>query len=279
MVDAPGRDAFPDAEELRRALAHAIAAGDEDLARPLAEHPAMPEDALLDLCERGLCLGELGHRAGPRRLLERMASLHAYPEAILTLALDLYRDPGEPLDAFAAHARAHATHAWMLRALAEVDASGPEKEAFYESLLGASADAAAFHARLLARRADVTVARLEAFLAAHADPWVLTLLLRTPIDDGDKLALVRRMAASRPDADAITEALARAEACDEARSPAITPARAEALFAANDPEVLLELAGNAQTPRAILEQLAERRTTHLAKPTRARARGTLRRAR
>ena len=151
-------DATPD--DLARVVAVLEAEGEVEALRAFVWHPSMPETVLLDLCERGVCVTELGHRAGPRSLIRRVAELHAYAEAILTLALDLYRDPTEPAEAFAAHARAHATHEWMLRTLAEVNGSDPEKEAIYEALLGASPDAAAYRARHLARSPGASTERL-----------------------------------------------------------------------------------------------------------------------
>ena len=270
-------DATPD--DLARVVAVLEAEGEVEALRAFVWHPSMPETVLLDLCERGVCVTELGHRAGPRSLIRRVAELHAYAEAILTLALDLYRDPTEPAEAFAAHARAHATHEWMLRTLAEVNGSDPEKEAIYEALLGASPDAAAYRARHLARSPGASTERLAYFLAAHPDPWLLTLLLRTELADADKRALVSRVAAARTDSAEIVEALARLRACEEASGDTLAPGRAAALFAAGDPEVLLALAGNPRTPPAILDELASRKGVRLAQPTRVRARATRRRAR
>lgn len=148
---AAARTAAATPDELRRVVSALVLYEDhEPSLRDFLAHPAMPEDVLLDLAERGLCVSTLGHFVRPRRLLERMVAQHAYPEAVLSLALWLYRDPEESLEAFTAHARAHANHAWMLTCLAEVDPHDDAKEEVYESLLGASAHAAAVHARHLA---------------------------------------------------------------------------------------------------------------------------------
>jgi hypothetical protein len=60
------------------------------LVSELVFHREMPEDVLFGLLERKMCLSELGHRSGPRALLERLAAEHRYSEAITTLALDYY---------------------------------------------------------------------------------------------------------------------------------------------------------------------------------------------
>src|SRR5215207_2862780 len=55
-------------------------------------HPDTPESVLLDYCERGEYLTELGHRKGPLSLLQRLAEL-GQREAILSLGLAYYEDP------------------------------------------------------------------------------------------------------------------------------------------------------------------------------------------
>jgi hypothetical protein len=264
------------ADELRRVVAILVAEGRERWAEDFLRHPAMPEEVLLDLCERALCVGALGHLSSPRALVERMVELHAYPEAVITLALRLYRDPAEPLAAFAAHARAHASAEWMLRSLAEVDASDTSKEAVYEDLLIESAAASAFHARHLARSARADAARLASFLAHHRDPRALLLLLRTEIADHDKRAVVIRLAEMREDCPEIADALALRRSCEAARARDLGPETAAELFEAQRPDVLLALAGNPRTPRPLLERLAAHHSAPLARAIRARSSKTLR---
>lgn len=95
----------------------------------ISSHSSTPEEVLLSLCDRGLCLDELGHRTGPRKLLEKMADVHQYPEAIITLASELYTNPEERLDSFVSFVHRHADSLWMLESLAERDTSSPDKEA------------------------------------------------------------------------------------------------------------------------------------------------------
>lgn len=56
----------------------------------LVFHPEMPEQLLLHLAGRNLFISELGHRRGPRKLLEYLAEEYKYDEAITTLALRYY---------------------------------------------------------------------------------------------------------------------------------------------------------------------------------------------
>jgi hypothetical protein len=87
----------------------------------ICSHDSAPENLLLELCDRGMFLDELGHRKGPRRLLERLAEKHCYPEAIITLAVDLYTDANESPESLADFLGHHAECGWMLEMLAVLD--------------------------------------------------------------------------------------------------------------------------------------------------------------
>jgi len=93
----------------------------------ICTHDSAPDDLLLELCDLGLYLDELGHRSGPRQLLERLADQHHYPEAIITLASNLYLDPNEPTDSFAAFISRHADSGWTLESLARLEPSSAAK--------------------------------------------------------------------------------------------------------------------------------------------------------
>jgi hypothetical protein len=93
----------------------------------ICTHGSAPTDLLLELCDLGLYLNELGHRRGPRELLERLAERHHYPEAIITLAADLYTDPNESAESFANFLVRFADDTWMLESLARRDPSSQEK--------------------------------------------------------------------------------------------------------------------------------------------------------
>ena len=78
------RAALASPADLRRIVEVLAADGLEDGIDAFVPHPDMPEDVLLDLCEQGLCVSELGHRPLPRHVLRRVVELHAYPEAMLS---------------------------------------------------------------------------------------------------------------------------------------------------------------------------------------------------
>jgi hypothetical protein len=71
---------------------------DDTLLGDLLMNPHTPEDALWAAYRRGRGITPLGHRRGPRALLEALAEEHDYSEAITTLALYHYADEDD--DAF-----------------------------------------------------------------------------------------------------------------------------------------------------------------------------------
>ncbi len=62
----------------------------EPLLEPLLSNPATPHDALWAAYRQGRGITALGHRRGPRALLEALAEEHRYDEAITSLALFHY---------------------------------------------------------------------------------------------------------------------------------------------------------------------------------------------
>lgn len=82
-----------DAPSLGRAVLALLAErADEDgrLLEPLLSNPATPHDALNEACRQGRGMTALGHRRGPRGLLEVLAETHGSSEAITSLALFHY---------------------------------------------------------------------------------------------------------------------------------------------------------------------------------------------
>lgn len=63
---------------------------DGELLEPLLSNPATPHDALWAAYRQGRGITALGHRRGPRALLEALAEEHGYSEAITSLALFHY---------------------------------------------------------------------------------------------------------------------------------------------------------------------------------------------
>ena len=244
----------------------------EHWARDFVSHAQMPEDVLLGLSARGLCIEALGHLRGPRSVIEDVVARHRYPEAILTLALDLYRDASAPLEAFVAHVQAHADVTWMLRALAEVDASEEAKEAAYERLLDAAPHDAAFHARHLARSAAHTPEKLASFVAKHAS--ALPLLLATPLEDAAKARIIETHAEASEDP-LVQAALRLHRAVQQASQHDLTAGEAERLFDLGARKVWFALASNAATPRELLERLLAVKGERGAQGIRRAARATL----
>lgn len=66
--------------------------GDEEgrLLEPLLSNPETPHEALWAAYRQGRGIDALGHRRGPRALLEALADEHRYDEAITSLALFHY---------------------------------------------------------------------------------------------------------------------------------------------------------------------------------------------
>jgi uncharacterized protein (DUF1778 family) len=93
--------AATDADRLRRAVLAILddpPAIRRQLLGDLLSNPHTPEDALWAAYRRGEGITPLGHRRGPRALLEALAEEHDYSEAITTLAL--YHYANEDDDAF-----------------------------------------------------------------------------------------------------------------------------------------------------------------------------------
>lgn len=108
----------------------------EDL-RLFALRDDTPDDILFELYERGICLTELAHRKGPRRLLERIAKETRYPEAIITVAIELYTCDQESAEVFQRFLAEHADCYWMLESLAhQLGSSGEKTTAFREVASG-----------------------------------------------------------------------------------------------------------------------------------------------
>ena len=97
----------------------------------LLTHPQAPEDALLRLCEQGLYLDDLGHRKGPRSLLEMLASRYHYPEAVLTLGKQIYLSTAESASVLHDFLHRQLDQGWLFESLARETASSPEKEQIF----------------------------------------------------------------------------------------------------------------------------------------------------
>lgn len=116
-----------DADRLGRAVFLLLdeAPGDDTLLRDLLMNPRTPEDALWAAYRRGRGITPLGHRRGPRALLEALAEEHDYSEAITTLALYHYADEDD--DAFRRFVERHRGD-FMLRSNLRHDRRLPERK-------------------------------------------------------------------------------------------------------------------------------------------------------
>jgi hypothetical protein len=94
----------------------------------LLTHPQAPEETLLRLCEQGLYLDDLGHRQGPRSLLEMLAFRHHYPEAVLTLGKQIYANPAESPSVLRDFLLRQSDERWLFESLARQTASSLDKE-------------------------------------------------------------------------------------------------------------------------------------------------------
>ncbi|HQU44083.1 MAG TPA: hypothetical protein PK867_14785 [Pirellulales bacterium] len=130
-LDAAGASLF------REAVRREIADRHEECLRWFALHPATPEDLLIEIYQSGLCLDDLGHRQGPSLFVEKMANEANYPEAILTVAIQLYTDSSESDEAFERFVRRHGANLWMLDSLVRRSGSSGTKESVLEQLIAA----------------------------------------------------------------------------------------------------------------------------------------------
>ncbi|MBM4094658.1 MAG: hypothetical protein FJ276_35410 [Planctomycetes bacterium] len=116
-------------ELVRRAFEIHIIEGREDRLPWLLTHPSLTRGVMTQiLAANPAMLRDLGHQSGPRKLLDFLAEEHRYPEAVLTIAKDLYTSPDASTADFRAFLANHADDEWMLKSLAHLAASAPEKE-------------------------------------------------------------------------------------------------------------------------------------------------------
>lgn len=157
---------------IRDAVRHEISVRHIECLRWFCSHPMTSEDLLLEIYESGLCRDDLGHRQGPRALLEKLANEARYPEAIITLAIQLYTWDDESPHDFGQFLARHADHLWMLESLARRTASTPEKE----DLLCA---VAASHPEAERLKRQLRLHRLKRRAAACSDPKEIDELYAT----------------------------------------------------------------------------------------------------
>jgi hypothetical protein len=182
----------PVAALVRNAVYQELAARRHERLAWFCTHPDTPEDILLELCDQGICLAELGHRTEPRALLQKLASQHRYPEAILTLANALYTSPTESTADFEAFVSEHSDNSWMLETLIHLDASCPEKRDALRAIIARLVESAhllkLIDIRDRSSRARVTTDETEVReLFATRDPAIWRSLASNPAVPRDVL--------------------------------------------------------------------------------------------
>lgn len=128
-------------EQLREAVAALEADGSreaEDTLGALLFHPDIPEDVLLRLAQAGRFVTVLGHRGGPRPLLEVLAEQHRHAEAITTLALTYLGGREASAKPFGSFIRRFADVAMLEINLRDADLD-PRKRALVDEVFGAEA--------------------------------------------------------------------------------------------------------------------------------------------
>lgn len=178
---------------LRERIRADRASGDEARIRDLCTHPATPEEVLLELCKDERYVDDLGHRTGPRRVLEELALRYQYPEAILTVARELYESADEPCDALLKFILPYRDRVWLYESLARLTPSGDEKRELLRSLSkGSKAEERV--SQLLAMQADLILAGATAdqekiaHLAESSYPDVVRALILNPNTPREVLA-------------------------------------------------------------------------------------------
>ncbi|HVA47260.1 MAG TPA: hypothetical protein VNH11_12905 [Pirellulales bacterium] len=175
----------------------------------------MRDDLLLATYESGLCLDELGHRQGPRWLLEKLANEARYPEAIITLAIQLYTDARESAEDFRVFVERHSDHFWMLDTLVRRNPSCAEKESILERAIAVHPEANRLRYQLQVNRWSQKAAETEDLqemqhLYATGEPAVWLALAgnqASPRDLIEQLAAVKDVRLARRIRNRANEAL------------------------------------------------------------------------
>ncbi len=121
LIEAIARDKVGALQERFQRLLHAAPVTTAQIEQILAGLPSdgsgdaylssliwkesFPTELLLDLARQERFLGALGHRVGPRELLEHLAFVHDFSEAITTLALDYFGQEETPIAEFESFVR------------------------------------------------------------------------------------------------------------------------------------------------------------------------------
>lgn len=163
------------------------------------------EAVIVELCRNQELHPLLGHQAEPRRLLEEMANVYRYPEAVLTLGVSLYEETHESGDALEGFLEKHGDNVWLLETLARRQASSFAKQSLF--LIAAARNPASERIKRiheqhgLAREAEITEdpEHLRALFASREPKvWLgLARNRRTPESLLEELIEVKDVALAR----------------------------------------------------------------------------------
>lgn len=242
-------------QELREQIEHHLAKGREDLASELVSREEVDIAYLLELCERGVLLDALGHRRGPRELLERMVALHRYPEAELSLGESLLEDAQTTAAALGVFLEDRADNAWLAAHLARADASDQAKQLVFERFVLAHGEAAGVYVKRLALAGDAASLRR---LLTHGDIGEpLLMCLRDPDVRDCRVVDVLVDAADGYSSREIASAVEVRRRARLASSDDLAQELAEELLRSGEPLILWALAENMATPKPVLEALSK----------------------
>ncbi len=175
------------AELIRRAIELHVGESRGDRLSWFLSHPALTESIMTNILDSNpSLLTELGHLSGSRELLHLLAQTYQYPEAILTIAKQLYTDSSASVLEFQSFLEKHPDDAWMLKSLAHLWPSSQEKDDALVACLGRHRDLYDYFIEVRRsqqrqlRAAHETNAEAIQELFATRDPAVLRKLALNP---------------------------------------------------------------------------------------------------
>lgn len=131
-LDASANDTESISVQIKDFVTYQYETGNRSYLHWLCSCDNASEEVLIELSQFEEFRSQLGHRSGPRRLLEVLADKYNYDEAILTLGRSLFVVSDENLAAFTAFLDRHQKHEWLLQSLAYLQASSSQKDAVYQ---------------------------------------------------------------------------------------------------------------------------------------------------
>ena len=131
-LDASAMDTESISVQIKDFVTYQYETGNRSYLHWLCSCEGASEEVLIELSRFEEFRSQLGHRSGPRRLLEVLADKYDYDEAILTLGKSFFVSPNESCAVFSGFLIRHQNHEWLLQSLAYLQASSPQKDAAYQ---------------------------------------------------------------------------------------------------------------------------------------------------